>query len=185
MMNLNDWYDKGKSLEPYRQLLTKFDKLFMTVYRNFNMPEDEAFFNQLKEKDIRFLVIAEPWCPHCVLNIAILKRIAERARINVHFLPRDQNLELIDQHLTNGKSRSIPIFLFINDAGELLGKWGPIAEKTKAYLEPRKQELPAKDDPGYEEAFREFGSFVTESFETREEIWHWVYDSIKEQLQAL
>ncbi|WLV24734.1 thioredoxin family protein [Aciduricibacillus chroicocephali] len=182
-MNLNDWFDKGKSLQTYRQSLTKFYNLYTAVYHNFKMPEDGSFFEEIKKKNLRVLVLAEPWCPHCVLNIAVLKRITEATKINVHFLHRDDHLELMDQHLTNGKSRSIPIFLILDEEGELVGKWGPIAEKTKMFLEPRKQQLPAKDDSNYQKAFMEFVSYVTESFETKEEIWQWGYEDIKRALQ--
>src|SRR5690625_6161251 len=51
-----------------------------------------------------------------MLNIPIFLKIAEIANMPVRFLNRDENLELMDEYLTNG-NRVIPIFIFIDEDG--------------------------------------------------------------------
>ena len=46
-----------------------------------------------------------------------MKRISEVANIDMSLLIRDENLELMDQYLTNGTARAIPIFIFIDKDG--------------------------------------------------------------------
>ncbi len=50
------------------------------------------------------------------------------AALNQHFklniLLRDENVELTDQYLTDGKSRSIPKLIACNEAREELFTWG-------------------------------------------------------------
>ena len=49
------------------------------------------------------------------MNIPILKHISEALNLEVRVFHRDENTDLIDQYLTNGTARSIPIFVFLND----------------------------------------------------------------------
>src|SRR5699024_12740484 len=119
-MDLNQWYEKGISTEAYLNDLYKQRDDFLTVYNQFNVPErDKA---ALKEKSgIRVIALAEVWCGHCMMNVPILLKILETANIPVSFLPRDENLELMDQYTVNNK-RFIPIFIFIYDSGNEIGK---------------------------------------------------------------
>ena len=50
-------------------------------------------------------------------------------------LLRDQNLELMDQYLTNGTSRAIPIFVFIDQNGNERAVWGPRAETVQHFVD--------------------------------------------------
>ena len=184
-MKLEEWYQSGKNAKAYTATLTDHKEAFEHIYNLMNMPGDMSFFKDVSDKHIRILILAEPWCAHCMLNIPIMLRIAERAKIPVRFLHRDRNLELMDQHLTNERSRSIPIFLFINNAGDLVGKWGPVANTTKQFVDPYKEKLPAKNDPYYETSFKYFACTVSEEFRNRETLWLGVYESIKFSLQSI
>jgi hypothetical protein len=79
----------------------------------------------LKGKQI-WLVISEAWCGDAAQNLPILHLMAEQTpNIELHIVLRDENLELIDQYLTNG-GRSIPKLIML-DAETLteLATWGP------------------------------------------------------------
>lgn len=181
-MNLNKWFDKGLTKDQYIDSLDRHRENFLHIYDQFEVPnEDNAL---LKEKeDIRVIVLAEEWCGHCMLNIPILLRLTERANISVRFLPRDENLELMDQYLTNEK-RIIPIFIFIDQDGNELAKWGPMAPEVATYVEQLKKEytLPAKDDPKYEEVFTALIKEISKTFSTDKAYWDYVYQDIKSKL---
>ena len=68
--------------------------------------------------------------------------MAEVSQIELRFLNRDENLELMDQYLTNQTSRSIPIFIFIDEAGEEKRVWGPRAEEVQQLVMSLRSELP-------------------------------------------
>ncbi|MHC8520324.1 thioredoxin family protein [Rossellomorea sp. H39__3] len=74
------------------------------------------------------IAITEDWCGDAMVNIPILLKLAEAAGIEVKMILRDENLELMDQYLTNGTSRSIPIFIFIDGEGKERMVWdrGPL-----------------------------------------------------------
>lgn len=179
-MNLNEWFNHGINKEQYMANLDKHRDGFMHIYNNFSVPEaDKSFLNEVK--NVRVIVLAEVWCGHCMLDIPILLHICEQADLPIRFLPRDENLELMDQYLTNEK-RIIPIFIFIDEDGNELAKWGPMAPKVKEYVDTLKKDLPEKDDPGYEEAFQKYVNTIGESFRNDDTFWNYVYEDLKNTL---
>src|SRR5690625_4956644 len=119
-----------------------------------------------------------------MLDIPILLHIAERADIPVKFLPRDENLELMDQYLTNEK-RYIPIFIFIDEDGNEIGKWGPWAPEINEFTERLKADLPIRDSEQYEEAFQQYIKQVGDSFKNDDTFWHYVYNDMKHTILSL
>jgi len=72
-----------------------------------------------------WLIITEGWCGDAAQNIPSIEKIAaESVNIETRYILRDENLELMDQFLTDG-ARSIPKLVSL-DAGtlEVLGTWG-------------------------------------------------------------
>lgn len=74
-----------------------------------------------------WLVLTEGWCGDAAQSIPVMVALAKlNPAIRVGFLLRDQNLELMDQYLTNGVSRSIPRLIALHPlSGEELFTWGP------------------------------------------------------------
>lgn len=180
-MGLNQWFEKGLSSEEYINLLEYHEDHFKTVYQNFSVPEDHTFFSSLQKKNVRAIVLAEVWCGHCMLNIPVLLRLAEKVNMPVRFLNRDENLELMDQYLTNG-NRTIPIFIFIDQKGNEIAKWGPMAPKTREFVSQYRDKLPPKDDDLYDEKFKEMIKITTKEFTENEDLWIGAYESMKDLL---
>ena len=183
-MTLNEWYEKGITPDEYIKSLEKHKSGFSHIYANFSVPEDESFLQSVRENELRVIVLAEPWCGHCMLNIPVLLRLSEKTNTPVRFLPRDENLELMDQYLTNGKSRTIPIFIFIDNDGNEVTKWGPIAERTKQFVDQYREKLPAKDAPDYDEKFKEMIEIMASTFKEDNQLWSGSYESMKQTLLA-
>ena len=179
-MNLNDWYEKGISKEAYMNDLDKHREDFHKVYKNFQIPKKDKAMLQHKS-GIRVIALAEVWCGHCMMNVPILLNILETADIPVSFLPRDEHLELMDQYTVNGK-RYIPVFIFIDQDGNEIGKWGPMAPEIETLVDRLKSDMPPKDDPHYKEAFRSYAEKVSELFTKDDTYWVPTYESIVKAL---
>lgn len=156
----------------------------MGIYDRFPLPEEaRPFYEGLREKGLRVIVLTADWCGDAMLCVPILMRLAEAAGFELRFLIRDENLELMDQYLTNGKSRSIPIFIFIDADGEERAVWGPRAPEVQKLIEEMRASLPPKDDPLFEEKQREmYRSFKRRLLEDRS-LWDAVERSIRSRLQ--
>ena len=75
---------------------------------------------------VTWLVITESWCGDAAHVIPVLNKIADLSpSIDLKLVFRDENLELMDQFLTNG-GRSIAKLIMINTAtGDVLNTFGP------------------------------------------------------------
>ncbi|AZJ33366.1 MULTISPECIES: thioredoxin family protein [Tenacibaculum] len=93
-----------------------------------------------KIKDVKepqtWLVLTEGWCGDAAQNLPVINKIAEEnPNINLKLVLRDENLELMDEFLTNG-GRSIPKLIALNKENEVINTWGPRpTEATKMVVD--------------------------------------------------
>ncbi len=78
------------------------------------------------DKPLHWLVITEPWCGDASQIVPVIANIAaaSEGKIQLHLVYRDENLELIDQYLTNS-GRAIPKLLQLDEEYNFLAHWGP------------------------------------------------------------
>jgi len=181
-MNLNDWFERGISTDKYTEALDKHRESFFHIYENFKVPEADKEKLQSKS-NLRAIALAEVWCGHCMLDIPILLRMLEAANIPIRFLPRDSHLELMDNYLTNNK-RYIPIFIFIDEEGNEVSKWGPMAPEVESFVNKLKEDLPEKGTDGYEDAWKEYVQKIGDTFTKDAKIWQSVYEDIKQAINV-
>jgi len=79
----------------------------------------------------KWLILNEHWCGDGAQIVPVQAAIvaASCGRIEARVLFRDENLELMDQFLTNG-GRSIPKTILLDDAFTVKGSWGPRPEEA-------------------------------------------------------
>lgn len=80
----------------------------------------------LLERETLWLVLSEGWCGDAAQILPIIEKMAALSnKIEFRIALRDENLQLMDQFLTNG-GRSIPKLMVIDKAsGQMIGDWGP------------------------------------------------------------
>lgn len=125
---LSEWLERALDFESY---LAKADMNVPTMRENFNetriSPEHHEYFEwlcrKLPEHAVTVLAISEPWCGDCVENLPIVAKIASLYPcFRLAIFPRDQNLDIMDRFLTNGK-RTIPVFVFYDERGVEIGRF--------------------------------------------------------------
>lgn len=57
----------------------------------------------------------------------------------------------MDQYLTNGTSRAIPIFIFITESGGMQDVWGPRSPEVQELATEVRKQLPASDASDFAE----------------------------------
>ncbi|TDQ42951.1 thioredoxin family protein [Aureibacillus halotolerans] len=155
-MNLNQWFDKGMDYETYVASMTVKQDELLHIYKKLAFTKDDLLnFESLRPKNLRCIVLSADWCGDAALCVPIFQRIAEESNITLHFLLRDDNLELMDQYLTNGTSRSIPKFIFINEAGHETMVWGPRSPQWEEEITRERSALPDKSAPNYDAMSKE------------------------------
>jgi hypothetical protein len=178
-MDLNEWFQKGLTVDGYINAMTTNKEEMLTIYKQFTLTdEDRNRLEALKPQKLRAIVLSEDWCGDAMLNNPVLLRIAEAAGMEVRFVLRDSNLELMDQYLTNGTSRAIPIFIFINEEGHEVGVWGPRAPEIQAFVMEKRSSLPDKDAENFQAKQTEMFKSFKETYQTDASIWQTVANSI-------
>lgn len=82
-----------------------------------------------------WLILTEGWCGDAAQNIPIIEKIAAlNPNIETRYVLRDENLELMDKHLTNG-ARAIPKLICLDaETLEEFGVWGSRPRAADEYL---------------------------------------------------
>jgi len=90
---------------------------------------------------IHVLALAEDWCGDVIANLPVLGKLArETGTLDVRIFLRDQNKDLMQQYLNQGKYESIPVFAFFDDAFNEIGVFTERpASVTERRAEQRKQ----------------------------------------------
>ncbi|RFU63160.1 thioredoxin family protein [Bacillus sp. V59.32b] len=184
MSSLNSWFDKGMTKDRYINEMQTHKESLESIYDKFQLNEqDKAQLASLKEKNLRAIVLTADWCGDAMVNLPILMRIGEEADMDIRYLIRDENLELMDQYLTNGTARSIPIIIFIDQDGEEVAKWGPRAPEVQSFVDELRSKMPAKEDPSHDAAFKLFVESLTSRFTEDEALWDHIKKDIIQSIE--
>ena len=95
------------------------------------------------ERKLIWLVLTEAWCGDAAQSLSAVQKMADYSEnIQARYILRDEHLEIMDEFLTNGKSRSIPKLICLDAQSlDILGSWGPRpANAQKLYDEWRSVE---------------------------------------------
>jgi Thioredoxin len=110
---------------------------------------DEAFIEKIKavNRPLIWLTLTEGWCGDAAQSIPVIEKIAaENPLIKTRYLLRDENLDLMENYLTNG-GMAIPILICIDgETFEPLGKWGSRPTAIQEYFLELKEAGIEKDE---------------------------------------
>jgi hypothetical protein len=111
----------------------------MNVHRMKRQDKRTDLNDELTERlskvdtDWTWLVLTEAWCGDAAQSLPIINKMADtNDNISLRLILRDEHLEVMDQFLQNGKSRSIPKLICIDsDTLEVIGDWGPRPQEAQ------------------------------------------------------
>lgn len=105
-------FGRGMTVQEYLGQMTMGKGRFVQVL------EGLGAVGGVKEGRVRnVLVITEDWCGTALASFPALVRLVEgRPDVQVRVFLRDENPDLMDQFLKDGKYRSIPVIVFFDAA---------------------------------------------------------------------
>jgi hypothetical protein len=127
---VSDLLAEGKSTGPNQsEDLTNYsmlnDRRMKRLDKTIKISEETRQKVQALKETQTWLVLTEGWCGDAAQNLPVLNKIAElNNNIDMKFVLRDENLELMDLFLTNG-GRSIPKLIALDKNNNVLKTWGP------------------------------------------------------------
>jgi hypothetical protein len=151
--NLSDKLGKGLKPQQFIEGMTKNQEKFQEWYDNFKWEneDDKVFFESLNNRDdLRCLILMADWCGDVVRNCPVVFRALEISGIPVEVLIKEEHPDVMAQFLTGG-GEAIPIVIFTDFSGHVLGHWGPRPEHVQSVMNKFKQANPDRNAPDYNE----------------------------------
>lgn len=107
--------------------------------------ELKTIIQNIKDEQI-WMIITESWCGDSAQNVPYIAKMAElNDKITLRLLYRDENLDIMDEYLTNGTSRSIPKMVVFDSEGNELFQWGPRPQELVDQIEEWKKTMEPKE----------------------------------------
>src|SRR5579871_3020739 len=124
MVVTRERFAQGLTYDAFKAQMTRNQDRFAANERRVELDDaDLAAFRQVRAP-LHVLVLAEDWCGDVIDNLPVLGRLAaESGTLDLRIFLRDQNLDLMDQYLNQGQFRSIPVFVFLDERFDELGRF--------------------------------------------------------------
>ena len=150
--NVASKFGHGLSPRQFVEGMTQNQQAFESWYEKFVWEDegDREYFESLNHRDdLRVLILAADWCGDVVRNVPVVFRIMETAGIKTEVLILEENPEVMDDFLTMG-GRSVPIVIFADTGGYVLGHWGPRPEHVQKHMIEFKRNNPDREAADYQ-----------------------------------
>lgn len=177
-------FAKGFTFKDYVAAIKVNRDRYEHFYNSFQLsPEDKTFFEKAGKTENgigRLLAIAEDWCPDAFRGVPVMARIAEAAGAEMRIFPRDQNLDIMNEFLNQGKFMSIPVAVFFTSGLKEIGRWverPQVAYRERAEIEAAiKKEMPNATESDFRLAIRD---------RTQPRYPAWQQETVREMRQTL
>ena len=126
---------QGITWEQWMQQIDRNQEKFAENYEDMKVdPEDAAAIKALVEKPNgprTVLALGEAWCPDVFRGLPTIQRLCEATGLELKIFFRDQNLDIMNEHLYKGEFQSIPALVFYDKDHRELGHWLEKAQKAR------------------------------------------------------
>lgn len=146
MTTIRERFEQGLTYEGYKAAMSRNrDRMEESERKVVLSAETVSFFKSLRAP-LNVLVLAEDWCGDVIANLPVLGRLAAATgTLNVRVLYRDENPDLRDRWLNQGKYQSIPVFVFFDQEFRELGHWIERPASVTELRATKRRELFASD----------------------------------------
>lgn len=119
-------FESGRTFNELLEAVRKNEALWKEVHARARIPDQVLKAVRELKGQWYLLALSEDWCGDAVNLLPFLARLAEQAdNVDLRILSRDDNPDLMDTHLTGGRSRSIPVVMALDSHFQERGWWGP------------------------------------------------------------
>lgn len=119
-------FHSASTFSAYLETVEKNRELWHALARRVAVDEETRQRARAIPGRWNVIALTEDWCGDAINTLPVFDRLADVAgNIELRVLLRDENPDLMDAHLTNGTSRSIPVLIVYDEAFRERGWWGP------------------------------------------------------------
>ena len=122
---MKDRYQKAETFQEFLATVQVHQDLWRQIYDRARIPAEAQEAAGSIAGRWHFLALADDWCGDAVHILPFLARLEEaHSQFDLRILPRDENPDLMESHLTNG-TRSIPVVMILDEDFREVAWWGP------------------------------------------------------------
>jgi thiol-disulfide isomerase/thioredoxin len=136
-------FDSGLTYDQWKAKMTRNQERHDANERGLKLSTDDIKAFKSLKKPVNVVAIGEDWCGDVIANLPIVGKIAAESdgALNLKVFLRDENEELMNQFLKDGKYKSIPVVAFFDDDFNELGRWIERPSSVTDLREKKRQEL--------------------------------------------
>ena len=128
-------FESALTFRAYLETVERNEGLWRSVYERALVPAWVVEEAHAVGGRWRLLALSEDWCGDAVNILPVIARLVEALPdVELRVLSRDENPDLMDAHLTDGRSRSIPVVIVYDDRYRELGWWGPRPRELQRWV---------------------------------------------------
>jgi len=127
-------FEQGMTPSQYVDQMTLNRDRLVSALQSIALSREEADLLARYPGIRRILVITEDWCGAAIASLPFVIKLIEGApRIEMRIFLRDQNPDLMDQFLKDGRYRAIPVYVFLDEDMNELARF---IERRPAWRRP-------------------------------------------------
>jgi hypothetical protein len=138
-------FESASTFPEYLDRVEKNRELWHAVYDRVRVPDEVVHEAKGIPGGWHLLALSEDWCGDAVNTLPVIARLAEDAGWDMRVVGRDENPDLMDAHLTNGRSRSIPIVIVYDEEFNEIGWWGPRPGEIQSWVMTEGLSMPSPE----------------------------------------
>src|SRR5687768_4295003 len=109
-------FTEGMIIKEFVRSMSKNREIFEENYQNVTLREHDTDLLRRLDRKLNVIVLAEDWCGDVLRYVPVFARMAEVAGTwDVRVFCRDENLDMADLWLKEGKFRAIPVIAFLDE----------------------------------------------------------------------
>jgi hypothetical protein len=139
---LQDRFLAAQTFEEYLERVQENRDLWHSLYQRAKLPVEQIERAAKLEGEWKLLVLLEDWCGDAFNTIPAVARLAEAVpQLELRVLPRDENLDLMDEHLSPTGGRSIPVVMLLDADYVECAWWGSRPAPLQQWIDEHAREM--------------------------------------------
>ena len=112
-------------------------EMWQSIYARASVSDDILELARELPAKRHLLVLVEDWCGDAFNSVPWLARLADAVadKLELRVLRRDQNLDLMDEHLSPTGGRAIPVVMVLDENFSEIGWWGSRPAELQAWVD--------------------------------------------------
>jgi hypothetical protein len=109
-------FDTGMTVSQYLDQMTMNKERLLAALKSITSSPGNEHILERRAGTRRILVITEDWCGAAIASLPYVIKLVEGApEVEMRIFLRDENPDLMDQFLKEGRYRSIPVYVFYDE----------------------------------------------------------------------